>query len=646
MKVHYGTDNQVRSAEIKTRNGIKQRPAVKIAVLNVEGQPTNLVTTQKQFIGISIEKRPPKRQAEEAFLSWGKRQKIDIEKVKSLRDKLLNESPKLKKPMKTRIRPCTWAKAICTTMAIMSTITPSNSLKISPIKEEGLFFAHSGTCLIKRGTWTTIMDTNINPADDRALINQIHDNISRALQATRVYLQDDLLNELEYVMNQSHYNAIREITAISRQARSKGLFGFLKDIVFGSNDFEDEITSFKNIEHMKHQELTNAIYENKQKTQQITQQYEKKLSSLQNGLQRMNQMFSTKNADHVLQRLRETALLSQQLTLGIIEQYRQLRTHPLTEPERIEMISRIDKKLPAGLKILRNPIATRFVIPTDPSSKNTLKLSINNVVITEESFEILTVIAIPTPTSRIIFTVSNPSIAVNHREQYFYPGSEMTKFNDTYFISSQPTLLYAMDCTSAAVFHKRANTTCPVHQLENSYQEVFELHEPNSFLYYTQNPKDILIHCQDNTITPPHYAALVHLDPECELRTKKGITYTGISAKSILAGATYFKPKFSIPNLVEELANQSASNEATHPPINEAPTIPDHHHHVAILLTTITAALTITIIGGAIYYVCTKRRHELTLNTSRLATTPQPRPRKGPFPKPDLKTTTYEEHEI
>ena len=87
--------------------------------------------------------------------------------------------------------------------------------------------------------------------------------------------------------------------------------------------------------------------------------------------------------------------------------------------------------------------------------------------------------------------------------------------------------------------------------------EIFYLSEPNTVLYYTNDPKVILIHCNNSILPPPYESAIVTLEPDCKIETKNTILQarvTGENKQSFI----YFKPKTDIT--WSELSNNTNFN--------------------------------------------------------------------------------------
>lgn len=63
------------------------------------------------------------------------------------------------------------------------------------MESDGLVFDHRGTCVLKRGTWKTKLTTNLYPAEDISLLNEIHRNMSNALKSIEGIIQDYTLNQ-------------------------------------------------------------------------------------------------------------------------------------------------------------------------------------------------------------------------------------------------------------------------------------------------------------------------------------------------------------------------------------------------------------------------------------------------------------------
>lgn len=79
----------------------------------------------------------------------------------------------------------------------------------------------------------------------------MHNNITNTLARTRQTVHGDSLLEMKTSVEQQTMAALPEILAVKRNRRSKGIFGFLTDILFSGDHIDEEIdNSFK---YMKYQ---------------------------------------------------------------------------------------------------------------------------------------------------------------------------------------------------------------------------------------------------------------------------------------------------------------------------------------------------------------------------------------------------------
>uniref|UniRef100_A0AAG5DIV5 Integrase catalytic domain-containing protein n=1 Tax=Anopheles atroparvus TaxID=41427 RepID=A0AAG5DIV5_ANOAO len=232
-------DGQVRSVEVKTGNTILKRPAVKVAVVNVE---------QKEHLLLHTTSTPP---------SIKRSRTPDTEPQKE---------PSAK-PRVKRIAPCNWAQKLMLTLMILG-VPNTHAYNIHPVEEGGILFNHLGTCLIQRGIMTKRIPTDINPRADTGNIHQIRFDL-RALHtefSKTHHLQEHTLKEAVAMVYAQSRAAEREIQFSTRvKRRVGGILGFLKDMIVGGDDVQQELEKLQSVEEIKFKQILSSLNTVKEK---------------------------------------------------------------------------------------------------------------------------------------------------------------------------------------------------------------------------------------------------------------------------------------------------------------------------------------------------------------------------------------------
>lgn len=311
-----------------------------------------------------------------------------------------------------------------------------------------------------------------------------------------------------------------------------------------------------------------------------------------------------------------------------MNKYKVVRNQPFTNQEKLELFKTIQTKIPIDCIVFKESYGSEFKILTKDKH---LQIVMSTTIINRENFELFRVIAIPKPSNRSIIAIANPFIAINHHEQYFYVSSDLIKLNNTHFLTRQQIISTDPDCISAAILHKHPKNTCTLEQLPKNYVQIIPL-SYNAVLYYAQNPQMLVIHCKDKTITPPHYAAIVYLDAECEIRTENYITKANILGE-FTSRKIFFKEKNEIPHQISDTLKEiEIVNHDEYKSVSTEDIQPKNEHWFALIIIVLSISLVATSITIA-YYIKQYQKQNKTPSSE----TSKPVPRKrGPLPLPKI----------
>ncbi|XP_053697434.1 uncharacterized protein LOC128744438 [Sabethes cyaneus] len=420
IEVYPGADKQVRSVKIQTAKGVLTRPSNKVAFLDVRNKAED---KNKASVMIHHQEPGPLNPpvASTSFSNWGKRKQIDIETVKKKAEELNSPRPS-KRANSHRITtsPGAFARMVVTASALLSF---TDALLVKPIEDDGLMFDHQGTCLVERGTWRTNIATNISISEDIYFIKYIHQKLLDTLQATENHSSTNSASQIARSIEHECDNAIDEILRSSRVKRSKGIFGFLKDLFFGSNDIEDTIEAIRVNEDTKIHHLSETIGKINEKTANMSSDLSGKVYWVLKGVDTLKHKYSQVEQESLHRRMLEAEMLAKQMISEILGKYRKIRLFPLTSEDLKTIRTNITRSLPNGYEILDHSTAIQYETRT---LNDTIIITMKTTIIAKKTFELFHIIPIPHPKDKSLIIIDNHHIAVNEHGRYFYPMKELT----------------------------------------------------------------------------------------------------------------------------------------------------------------------------------------------------------------------------
>lgn len=140
--------------------------------------------------------------------------------------------------------------------AILGTAT---GFSVAPINQSGLFFDHQGTLLLKRGIWETKLHTRVYPKRDSEILRKIEKNLDIAFD--KINVTDPKLFQIITILkgNCEHALQLMSETIKSRVKRSSGVFGILKDFIFGGDSIDEQLALFRVSEDEKMSHISDSL---------------------------------------------------------------------------------------------------------------------------------------------------------------------------------------------------------------------------------------------------------------------------------------------------------------------------------------------------------------------------------------------------
>lgn len=128
-------------------------------------------------------------------------------------------------------------------------------------------------------------------------------------------------------------------------------------------------------------------------------------------------------------------MLAREVIDWILNKYKKIRTHPLSQDELVKTRRNISSLLPAGYNLLEHSSAEQYGIKL---INGIIMVTMTSVVINKGTFKIFNIIPVPNLHNGSIMVTNHATIAVSQNQGFFYPLEEMPRLNDTHFIIEQP----------------------------------------------------------------------------------------------------------------------------------------------------------------------------------------------------------------
>lgn len=418
-------------------------------------------------------------------------------------------------------------------VAILLIISCVTSFKIQPILEPGLFFDHLGSLMIQRGSWHTALHTRVFPENDSNIIIQLRNKLNNVLNnetdPKTIHLKLALDDECDYVLN-----LIRDCVK-TRAKRSRGVFRFLGDFLFGGDEFDEQLSLLKSTEDQKIARLSENLDDTNKAHKKIMDQIGNKISHINEGITLLQREFSEDKLNRFNKYVEETILRSNTLIQQITLKYQTLKHDPLTLLEgHVDTIQGVTDMTLAQPYLERKEIVKGEVV-----------LHITHIVIGTEQFEIFNVIPTPNSNDNVIMSIEETTIAVNDDNNYIYPHN-IKKINKTHYLSSKTQIRKGPDCIVAALLHRNTTKPCLTSALNPPYLNFTLLNQPNKILYYTSHPQSIRLNCNGTITNPTNKVAIITLSPPCKIETED-IEIRPVIVKNDETYKTFYKPMRNLP---------------------------------------------------------------------------------------------------
>lgn len=192
------------------------------------------------------------------------------------------------------------------------------ALRITPMQEPDIFFDHVGTLHNFRGIWETKFHTRMYPTIDLQIILQLKDNLNHVLNTMNG--TDSNIYRLRAALNEERNYAIKLVqeNTRSRAKRSGGVFGILKDFLFGGNEVDEQLALLRSTEDKKIANLSDKMDEKNKLNKRTMHEISYNIVQIREGISKIKNDFSESKKNILSKFVEETILMSIILVQNII----------------------------------------------------------------------------------------------------------------------------------------------------------------------------------------------------------------------------------------------------------------------------------------------------------------------------------------
>nr|XP_049466028.1 uncharacterized protein LOC125907472 [Anopheles coluzzii] len=424
-------------------------------------------------------------------------------------------------------------------------------LSIVPIPEPGIYFDHIGTLLLKKGAWETTFHTGTRPENDTDTLQMLKKHLTIVLNS--VNSTDSEHSDLKVTLQRECNHAIQLIQGIShkRTKRSRGIFGILKDFMFGGDDIDEQLAAFRAAEDTKITHVSERLTQTNKKHNELTENLRHRIDKLYDGIDVLSKKFKHNKNEVLTKYIQETIMLTTALVQDMINKYHEIDSNQLYLEDEEMLKQTIRRKMASHYNALEYSEITNRRI-----ENGEIVFSIKNVIVSIENYEMFKVIAIPNFANYTILDIHENTIAINETS-YLYP-KEIVKLNESHYISSEKIIQREPDCIASALLHTESGTRCSSKEIGPEVTEFIQLTNPNSILFFSTNPDKILLKCNKTLTTPSCSIGIITLSLDCSILTSKFEIQPTMLIKSEQVRA-YFKPMLNLSISKEDKSNEVES---------------------------------------------------------------------------------------
>jgi len=397
---------------------------------------------------------------------------------------------------------------------------------------------------LKRGVWETTFHTKIHPENDTETLLTMEKEVTTVFKALSD-MDTNLLN-LKLTLQQNIRHALQlSQTAVKRRTkRSSGIFGFLKGILFGEDDIDEQLALFRASEDQKLKHISEDMTHKIKQGDRLRNKLNMKIDHMNEGIKSLNKSFNENKKNVLIKHVTETIMLAEDIVQYITTRYLELEIQPLSIFDSTKISEKIQSRLPDGYTILDHPR-----ISSKELFRGEIIVHIENVIVSQERFEIFHITVIPNLKNFTTLDLDENVIAINDIH-YIYP-TDITRYNSTHHVSSDVAVRRDLDCISSSFRHIKTECLCGIKPIKNSITKFVKLSQPNKILYYSSHPNEIYLKCNKTLTHPAYQAGVITLSQDCKIQTKNIEIQPTMKIEAVET-KMYFKPLAKILNLSAE----------------------------------------------------------------------------------------------
>lgn len=422
-------------------------------------------------------------------------------------------------------------KKISTLICLITTIL-SVKCNVTPSDESGLLLFHERTILLKAGTHHIEIMTNLNPSEDIHKIEKLQEMFEvQCMTAMRdlKYIQcADKRDEIAHagaiaidVISRSLPSEISKKNKRTRRSTKRGFIPFIWDLLFGSNEHDEESFPSGSAGAIKH---SIEVFKN------IDQQIKIKEKTIDLEITKLTEDINKEN-QRMFTSIDSNAINAQLAAVkgNIIDNFNILSNaySLLTHSSLPALIHHLQPKI-NELEIPFPELDANELLKVSTLHKTLLNdcivLQVGIVIVRNDTFHKLLVIPTPDITTKEIADIVPSTIIINNEKSEYLENIEEVEINETLSITkSSLQIRRKIDATSRCIYkslnaHKNM---CKYKKLPELYDEWFITPLHNTLAFYSTE-KNFLV-CPGTRTLITAKAGTIEVPSKCfvETPTKK-----------------------------------------------------------------------------------------------------------------------------
>lgn len=441
---------------------------------------------------------------------------------------------------------------------MISGIGPITTVKIDEIKEGGILLTHISKAYKTQGIAIIKYKTNLKLVEDQLIMQDVISDFTKlctmlqTVNTTNCKILEDSLTSM--------IKEIQIVPSTTRSKRNSGIFGVLKEILFGIDETEKHLEQYKEKQNVWNQQ-TQSVFKEILNTLNIT---DHKTTSNLNDVQstmkevtlRINELYKWGNELNS-SIANEYVMMSYTKSRAIIEiiknNYLEITSHELTKDdienmniklnETLMMLNYSKQNCKKQIITIEDQIVIQYEVPIVSKSQN-------------EIFE-----AISVPNHDVMIDLQDQFLVLDHTSMMYESFKDLSLFKEyDQDIMIFPNIVlkkvqWQMNCLVSTILKKKeSKELCKLKKVIDQYDIMVKPVKANKIIVLTTFPEDTYIICDNIRTLINMTKFMISLDEGCILHSRTSAYTADVSTMSEVVHQ-YFRPMKDIidPNHIELL---------------------------------------------------------------------------------------------